>query len=265
MKHKLIAVALITFLICMVSGSSVACTTPVTEYVLDISSTEGGSVTEPGEGKFPYCQEQGERVNLVATPDAGYRFVNWTGDVDTIADVNDATTTMTMNDDYSITANFEEIAEYELTISGTEGGSVTTPGEGTFIYDRETVLDLVAEADEGYQFDKWTGDVGTIDNVNADSTTITVNGDYSIRANFIKQYELTISSTQGGSVTTPGEGKYSYDRGEVVNLVATPDVCYRFVSWTGDVGTVADVDAATTTITMNNDYSITAKFTSLCD
>ena len=35
---------------------------------------------------------------------------------------------------------------------------------------------------------------------------------------------------------------------------------YRFVEWTGDVGTIADVYAATTTITMNGDYSITANF-----
>ncbi|MFW6102092.1 MAG: InlB B-repeat-containing protein [Chloroflexota bacterium] len=265
MTYKSITVVLITVLLCMVSGSSIACTSPATEYVLNISSTEGGSVTEPGEGKFPYCQEQGEEVDLVATPDAGYRFVNWTGNVDTIADVNDATTTMTMNDDYSITANFEEIVEYELTISSNEGGSVITPGEGTFTYDRETVLDLVAEADEGYQFDEWTGDVGTIADVNAASTTITVNGDYSITANFIKQYELTTSSTQGGSVTTPGEGTYSYDKDEVVDLVATPDAGYRFVNWTGEVDTIADVNAAATTITMDGDYSITAEFVWQCD
>jgi hypothetical protein len=45
-------------------------------------------------------------VNLVATPGAGYYFVNWTGNVSTIADVYAAATTITMNGDYSITANF---------------------------------------------------------------------------------------------------------------------------------------------------------------
>jgi hypothetical protein len=43
-------------------------------------------------------------VDLVAIPDSGHRFVNWTGNVDTIADVEDAT--ITMHSDYSITANF---------------------------------------------------------------------------------------------------------------------------------------------------------------
>ena len=43
------------------------------------------------------------------SPDEGYRFVEWTGDVGTIADVYAAATTITMNGDYSITANFEEV------------------------------------------------------------------------------------------------------------------------------------------------------------
>ena len=39
----------------------------------------------------------------------GFRFVNWTGDVETVADVNSASTTITMNGDYSITANFQNM------------------------------------------------------------------------------------------------------------------------------------------------------------
>jgi alpha-tubulin suppressor-like RCC1 family protein len=73
---------------------------------LTISSNIGGEVTRPGEGPFPYYP--GRVLNLVAKPENGYRFVNWTGDVDTIANVNAAQTTITMNDNYSITANFEE-------------------------------------------------------------------------------------------------------------------------------------------------------------
>jgi len=74
------------------------------------------------------------------------------------------------------------------------------------------------------------------------------------------QYNLTISSTTGGSVTTPAEGIFIYEEGTVVALVASPDVGYYFVNWDGDVGTIADVNAATTTITMQGDYEITARF-----
>jgi hypothetical protein len=157
--------------------------TPI-QYDLTISSTEGGEITTPGEGTFPY--DEGTVVPLVAFPHTGYRFVNWTGDVSTIANINAASTTITMNSDYLITANFEVIpaVRYSLTISSTTGGSVTTPGQGTFTYDAGTVVDLVAKAEEGYGLAKWTGNVDSIADVNNASTTITMNGDYTISANF---------------------------------------------------------------------------------
>jgi len=74
------------------------------------------------------------------------------------------------------------------------------------------------------------------------------------------QYSLTIVSTAGGSVTTPGEGAFTYPDGAVVNLVATPDSGYLFANWTGDVGTIADVNAAITTIIMQGDYAVVANF-----
>jgi len=152
---------------------------------------------------------------------------------------------------------------YDLTTSSTVGGNITIPGEGVFSYDEGMIVDLVATPDAGYRFVNWTGDVGTIADVNAAATNITMNGDYSITANFIKQYDLTTSSTAGGNVTTPGEGLFpDYDAGTVVDLAATPGEGYRFVNWTGDVGTIADVNAAATNITMNGDYSIIANFDS---
>jgi len=238
-------------------------------YDVTISSTAGGSVTVPGEGIFTYefCTE----VSLVATPDSGYRFVKWTGDVEAIADVNSASTIITSVDgNYFITANFEQIppGQFGLTVYSTAGGSVTVPGEGTFIYDTGTVVSLVATPASGYQFDNWTGDVGTIANVNSALTTITMEGNYSITANFKQipsgQFGLTISSTPSGSVTVPGEGTFVYDAGTVVSLVAAPASGYRFVNWTGDVATIANVNAASTTITMNDDYSITANFVKQC-
>jgi hypothetical protein len=57
----------------------------------------------------------GEVVNLSGDPEAGYRFVNWSGDVDTIADVNAAETSITMQGDYVLTANFErEVSEASI-------------------------------------------------------------------------------------------------------------------------------------------------------
>jgi hypothetical protein len=154
--------------------------------------------------------------------------------------------------------------KYDLTISSTVGGSVTTPGEGTFTYDVDTVVDLAAEAEGGYQFVSWISDVCTIADVNDATTIITMQGDYSITANFeetpLLHYDLTIVSTAGGSVTTPGEDTFTYDEGTVVNLVAEAEEGYHFVNWTGNVDTIANIGEASTTITMQGEYSITANF-----
>jgi uncharacterized repeat protein (TIGR02543 family) len=166
--------------------------------------------------------------------------------------------------DSSTTESSEPSVEYDLSINSTEGGSVTTPGEGTFNYTAGTVVDLVTTPDTGYRFVEWTGDVGSIGDTNSASTDITVNDDYSLTARFEQipsvQHDLSINSTEGGSVTVPGEGAFTYDEGEVANLVATPSTGYRFDKWTGDVATIGDVNAASTNIIMNGNYSITANF-----
>jgi hypothetical protein len=75
-----------------------------------------------------------------------------------------------------------------------------------------------------------------------------------------RTYQLTISSSSGGSVNTPGEGTYTHDAGTVVQLVATPNDGYRFRSWTGDIANIADPNAASTTIVLNGNYAILANF-----
>ncbi|MCK5181671.1 MAG: hypothetical protein KAQ73_03940, partial [Dehalococcoidia bacterium] len=77
-------------------------------------------------------------------------------------------------------------------------------------------------------------------------------------------YELGVNSTAGGSVTTPAEGISEYDPGESVDLVAEAEEGYRFVEWTGDVGSIGDADAAMTYIIMTSNYSITADFVPKC-
>ena len=104
---------------------------PPEKYYLEIRSTRGGSVTTPGQETFANEESAGEymffypgigdtEVDLVATPfSSDWEFVNWTGDVATIADVAASTTTITIthNKDYGITANFQ-LKEDEEPTSG---------------------------------------------------------------------------------------------------------------------------------------------------
>jgi hypothetical protein len=78
------------------------------QQTLSISSTEGGSVTTPGEGSFPYAQ--GTNATIIATADSSYHFVNWTGsavDAGKVADPNAASTTVLMDANYAVVANFQ--------------------------------------------------------------------------------------------------------------------------------------------------------------
>jgi len=249
---KQFAALLIT--LALIAGM-VGCPAAPLQVELEILSTSGGSVITPGEATFIY--DAGTVVELVAEAEEGYRFVDWTGDE--VVSPASATTTITMDAAKSVTANFAQ-ARYSLTVECTDGGSVVAPGEGTFTYDCGSLVPLVVEAENGYRFASWTGDVSAIADSSAASTTITMNDNYSITAVFIAQYVLTIDSTGGGEVVTPGEGTFTYDSGTVVSLVAEPGEGYKFASWTGDVADVADVSAASTAITMAGDCSIAAVF-----
>jgi uncharacterized repeat protein (TIGR02543 family) len=191
-QNHLARVSSCLFVVTLIAGMT-ACAVPATptvpQYELTVSSTAGGSVTAPGEG--PFVVDKGTVVRLVAEAASGYQFVNWTGETDTIAEVSAASTTITMNGDYSITASFQEIpgVRHSLTMSSTVGGSITAPGEGTFVYDADTVVSMVAEAGDGYRFVTWTGDVATVSNATASITTVTMNGDYALTAVFSEDEE----------------------------------------------------------------------------
>ena len=93
------------------------------KYLLTIATTPGGSTT-PIPGTRSYVE--GTDVSIVASADAGYVFAGWTGETSTIANVNDPSTTITMNGDYSITANFEEGTVPTSTLGNVQG--YPTPG-----------------------------------------------------------------------------------------------------------------------------------------
>jgi len=160
-------------------------------------------------------------------------------------------------------------ASCTLIVDFTAGGTVTVddvpiPGKAILTYAAGTAVSLNATPNTGHQFVGWTGDVLTMGDVHASETIIVVNADYSIMASFELPppvgYSLNIIGPAYGSVTAPGEGRFMYEEGTVVNLVAEPDSGYEFARWTGDVDTIADSNDASTTIAMSSDYYICAHF-----
>lgn len=260
MKKLLALFMVITIIITTLGLPGLSAVNATALHDLTISSTAGGMVTTPGEGVFHELDE-GSAVSLVATADSGYHFVNWTGNVGTIANVNASSTTITINGDYAITANFAKTAS--LTMASGGNGSVT-PGSGQ--YTQGQTVSVNATASSGYHFVNWTGDTTALANPNVAATTITLNSNSSVTANFAANsgYYLTINSGANGT-TTPGAGTYGpYLSGQVVSIGANPNSGYSFLSWAVNSGTntINNIHIAGTTIAMNGNKTITPSFIS---
>jgi hypothetical protein len=242
------------------TGATWRFTTLVPTFNLTTTAGTGGTITAPATS--PTTHDSGAVVTITAAPNTGYHFVNWTGDVGTVADVNAASTTITMNGNYAITANFA-INTYTLTYTAGAGGTITAPATSPTTHDHGAVVTITAAPNTGYHFVNWTGDVGTVANVNAASTTITMNGSYTITANFaINTYTLTAGNDGNGTVTlSPAGGTYDY--GTTVTLIPVPNSGYQFSSWSGaNAGDIVNTGGVYT-IVMNGNKTVSANFTAI--
>jgi hypothetical protein len=102
-RHYMAIVCISLIAIALIAGM-VGCFNAPTRHLLMLIPTEDGEVSEPGEGNFFY--DEGTVVNLIAEANEGCYFVNWGGNVTTVANVEASTTTITMNDNYIIYAIF---------------------------------------------------------------------------------------------------------------------------------------------------------------
>jgi len=150
-------------------------------YTLSVSAGHGGTVTSPGIGDFAYLA--GTSVSLSAAPDPGYAFSHWSGDV---GDSKSPSTSITLNGDASVSANFVSATLVTLSVSAGEGGSIVSPGEGSFkVRKGSTVSIEAAPLHARYLFKSWSGSGhGEIADSSARRTSVLVDGDYSLSADF---------------------------------------------------------------------------------
>ena len=210
-----------------------------------------------GDSYFYY----GYYVKITATPDKSYRFVNWTvtsgGEKCSIEDKNSKSTSISVpyENHCSVKANFVKIGV--LTIGSTTGGSISPSSSKTV--DIGSKVNISATPDNSYRFENWTFSSGSgncsIADKNSKNTTITVNGDCKIKANFVKIAVLTIGTATGGSIS-PSSPK-TVDAGTKVKITATPDNTHVFVTWSKATNCpIDDRSAATTYVTVNDDCTI---------
>ena len=186
------------------------------EYTLTVSAEEGGTVSTEG-GTY----EEGTEVTFTASANERYRFTGWEGN-----DSTNESLTITLNSNQTYQALFELIPIYTLTVTTSEGGTVSTEGGE---YEEGTEVTVTATAEDGYEFIEWDGN----DN-QSNSFTISINSNLTIQANFqiIESNEDYYSS---GDIITI-EPVVFYDRelsingiklitaGEIGGQEAVPDI-----------------------------------------
>jgi len=229
-----------TTTVSMTQARSLTANFATKSYVLSLSSGLGGTVS--GNGSFNH----GSTPTVVANPDAGYDFNGWTGQGATNS--SSATTTVSMTQARSLTANFS-VRSYALSLTAGSGGSVS--GAGSF--NHGSTPTVIASPNTGYDFIGWTG-AGTNSSGSA-TTTVSMIQARSLTANFsLKSHTLSLSAGSGGSVSGIG----SFNHGTTAPIVATPNIGYDFMGWTGEGAT--SPGSASTTVSMDQARSLTANF-----
>jgi len=199
------------------------------------SSTPGiippEGTTIPGGNTQAYMYNKEITITSAAPPG---QFIRWTGDTDTVFDVSSPVTTIKMDADYTVTA--EQV--YSLSVIN---------GAGDGLYNLNDVVPIVSTLPPG-TFIQWAGDTATVADLFSSSTTILMDGDYTVVAQGTTQHTLTVNN---------GTGSGTYPNGTTVNINSSLPPG-EFDYWAGDVGTVADPFSPSTTIVMTGNYSVTA-------
>ena len=143
---------------------------------LEANPAEGGTVSGAGE------YEAGETVAVDAVAADGFEFVNWTnanGDVVS----TDASFDFEMPAaDATLTANFDAIPVYTLTLAVNPDGTGTVTGAGD--YTAGTQVAVTATPNEGYIFLNWTDAGGNEVSSEANFTYTMPAADVTLTANF---------------------------------------------------------------------------------
>ncbi len=181
------------------------------QYTLttSVSPSGAGSVLlDPAGGVYT----AGTQVTLTAVANSGYVFSNWSGDL--TGTQNPATIVMDSNK--SVTANFtqQQTQQYTLTTSVSPSGAgsvLLNPPGGT--YAAGTVVQITAQANSGYQFVNWSGDVTGTSN----PTTVLMDRNKTVTANFESTADNSRYSFETG---VQGWVAQTYQDSQAITVVA---------------------------------------------
>ena len=191
----------------------------------------------------------GTVIKLTAKPAAEWEFVEWKGALTGTTNPQE----ITMTEAKTVTAVFIK-KKYPLTVEVDGQGSVAEKVIKAGLasdYNSGTIVELTANAETGWEFKEWTGDITGTDN----PTQITIDAAKTVTAVFIKKkYPLTVEVEGQGSVAEKvikAGAATDYNSGTIVELTANAETGWEFKEWTGDITgtenpTQITIDAAKT-------------------
>ena len=202
----------------------------------------GSVAVDPDQPTYHY----GDVVTLTATPDPGWAFSGWSGDLTG----TDNPTTLTITGNTTVTATFER-GQHTVTVNVVGRGAVgIDPDRAT--HPHGSVVTLTATPNPGWAFSGWSGDLSGTDN----PLSFTITEDTAVTATFVQEeYTLTINLVGNGAVIVePEQSTYHY--GDVVTITAVPDTTWLFAGWGGDISGTSNPN----TIVITGDTVVTVVF-----
>lgn len=190
-------------------------------YTMDVSVEGSGTVEREFvlpkviEDLFPFETE----VTLRATPNTGWEFVEWTGDVTGTDDVIN----FIVEDNMSIEAVFTRI-DYTLTVNvngeGTFKQTVLPASSAEFPF--ETVVQIEANPEEGWSFGNWKGALDSFD----ETITVVMDQNKTVELNFYPILKNARLLQLGDSITNGLPFSYRFD---LFNLLKNIGITLNYV------------------------------------
>ncbi len=222
---------------------------PIDTFAVMVAANPAGGGTftiTPQKDTYSY----GEEIIVEAAPADGYSFSSWSGssnsDLESIR--------LTVDGNINLTGKFSR-RTYYVTVEK-EGEGTIEPSNSPIEAHYGNEVTLSANPAEGHSFYGWAGDAEGSDN----PLTLSVTKSVTVKAVFIENDKYvvvtSVSPADAGTVTRIPD-QSTFEKGDIVELSASPKTGYEFVEWRSQDTTMS---VSTFTLTVDTSYSLTAVF-----
>ncbi len=214
------------------------------------------NATSAGNGAVDWTPKKalyapGEQIAVIAIPDQGYTFSEWTGDIQSTVQP----LYFPIQGNTTVVGHFVAMQSYTVNVTVPGGGGSVNKSPAGPTYPTGTDVTLTAVPDAGKRFVQWGGDLSGTEL----EKTVKVTSNLNITATFADDghpLNVTISPANGGVVFKNPDQTF-YAAGTSVTLTAVPETGFTFAGWSG---AATGTNPSTTVVVPEGGASVTATF-----